>query len=125
MIFRAAGQLQHMQHVKVQVGNTEITRVENYKYLAMKLDTRLIFSDHISYTKGKTLPKIKLLGRLNNILDADTLLMLYKAIIVPIFDYGDVIYHNLNQKDAIALQMFDLIWSCLFHLVLQCTDYRI
>ncbi len=104
MIFGTPSQLQLMEDIKVKVGGVEIEKVENYKYLGMKLDCRLTFSDHIAYIKGKTLSKIKLLGRLSHIIDSSMLLMLYKVLILPIIDYGDIVYHKLNHCDAVGLQ---------------------
>ena len=68
------------------------------------LDSRLNFYEHTIYLTGKTFAKIKLLGRLKYTLDHDTLLMLYKSLILPIFDFADVIYHGLNQAEAEELQ---------------------
>ena len=112
MIFGTNNQLQIMKDVTLKVGSTEILKVDNYKYLGMKLDARLTFSDHISYIKGKTLSKIKLLGRLNHTLDSDLLLMLYEVLILPIIDYGDIVYHKLTQNDAIALQRLQNVACC-------------
>ena len=42
------------------------------------------------------------MGRLNCTLDTETLLLIYKSLIVPIFDFADIIYHNLNQADGIS-----------------------
>ena len=58
MFFGTSFQLQQSSNVRVKVGSTEILRVDNYKYLGIKLDSRLTFSDHIAYIKGKTLAKI-------------------------------------------------------------------
>ena len=53
MIFGTTGQLQRMRDVKVKPDDVEIERVENYKYLGMKLDTRftLAITSHISKVK--------------------------------------------------------------------------
>ena len=37
-------------------------------------------------------------------MDTSTLLLLYKSLILPIFDFADVIYHSLKQADAVAFQ---------------------
>ncbi len=70
----------------------------------MKLDPYLDFNQHVEYVKRKTIGKVKLLGRLNNILMPDTMLMFYKTLILPIIDYGDIIYDGVSQKNAVALQ---------------------
>ena len=38
------------------------------------------------------------------ILSSDTMLMLYKTFILPIIDYGDIIYDSMSQKDSMILQ---------------------
>ncbi len=81
-----------------------ITRADSIKYLGVKLDPALSFDHHVEYIKKKTIRKVKLLGRLNDFLLPDTMLMLYKTLILPIIDYGDIIYDGMSQKNAMALQ---------------------
>ncbi len=100
MIFGTAGNLAKMTDVHVP----NVERVDSFKYLGMKLDSLLNFSENVSYIKGKTLPKLKLLGRLSYSLDSTTLLTLYKTLIVPIFDFGDACYHRMTQADGEMLQ---------------------
>ena len=83
---------------------TSLERVTSYKYLGVKSDTHLRFNEHVSYIKQKTFSKIKLLGRLKWVVNSDTLLLLYKTLILPIIDYGDIVYHNMTQRDAYSLQ---------------------
>ncbi len=41
--------------------------------------------------------------------------LLYKVLILPVIDYGDIVYHKLNQSDAVALQRVQNVacWSIL------------
>ncbi len=68
------------------------------------LDARLTFEEHANYIKSKTFGKIKLLGRIRHIIDRDTAMLLYKMLIVPIFDYCDYIYYSLGAVSAENLQ---------------------
>ena len=72
-----------------------------YKYLGIMLDPRLTFQDHMEYMKSKTFGKIKLLDRVRNIIDRETALLLYKCLILSIYDYCDYIY--LPQGGNIVL----------------------
>ena len=92
----------HFEQIAFE-GNT-IARATKVKYLGIQLDPLLNFADHVEYIKRKTISKVKLLGSLNQILSKDTLLMLYKTLILPIIDYGDIIFDGINQKDAVVLQ---------------------
>ena len=93
-----------MENITVNIGNEELERVTVYKYLGVKLNSHLSFKEHVCYVKQKSFSKIKLLGRLKWVLDRDTLLSLYKTLILPIIDYGDFIYHGISQHDADCLQ---------------------
>ncbi len=75
------------------------------KYLGMKLDPSLTFKEHVNYVKGKTLGKIKLLGKVSSYIKSSTALMLYKSLILPIYDYGDIIYNCLSLADSKTLQV--------------------
>ena len=103
MIFGTTAKMSKMAEVKLEHANKSLQRTETYKYLGVKLDTRLSFSEHISYLKGKTYAKIKLLRRLNHVLDTNTLSILCKSLILPIFDYADITFQKLNQYDEITL----------------------
>ena len=87
---------------EVHVDNVE--KVDSFKYLRVKLDSQLNFHDHVSYIKSKTFSKVKLLGRLSYSLDSDTLLTLYKTLILPIIGFGGIIYHKFTVADADLLQ---------------------
>ena len=88
----------------VQCDTNVIDRAKNFKYLGVKLDPQLNFSDHTRYLKSQTIGRIKMLGRVANVLDIGTSTMLYETLILPLFDYCDVVYGGLNQKDSMTLQ---------------------
>ena len=48
--------------------------------------------------------KIKLLGRISGSIPQATNLMLYKTLILPIFDYCDFVWDCLSQQDSLTLQ---------------------
>ncbi len=68
------------------------------------LDSRLTFQAHTDYMKSKTFGKIKLLGRVRNIIDKETALLLYKCLILPIYDYCDYVYYPLGANSIDVLQ---------------------
>ncbi len=104
MYFGTHGQLSKLTDIKVYAGQSVLDRVDRFKYLGVVLDQHLTFSYHIDYLKSKTLEKISLLGRARHFVDHDTSIMLYKTLILPYYDYCDVVYHCLSQKDNYTLQ---------------------
>ncbi len=60
--------------------------------------------DHVRYIQSKVIPKIRTLGKIAPIVKRSTSLMIYKTLILPIMEYGDVVYDCLTVKDADTLQ---------------------
>ena len=49
--------------------------------------------------------KMTLLGKLRKYLNNEVALLLYKSMILPYFDYADVIFHRANVKETGRLQI--------------------
>ena len=58
-------------------------------------------TDHISKKVG---PALGLLRRVGDLVDFDTLLIIYKALIQPHLDYGCVVWDRMDKGLAIKLQ---------------------
>ena len=104
MFFGTQATLSQMNEVKASTAGVTLETVHTFKYLGVMLDSLLSFNDHINYIKGKTFAKIKLLSKVSCILDRDTLLLVYKTLILPILEYGTVIYHGMSVQNADTLQ---------------------
>ena len=50
------------------------------------------------------IPRLRMLGKLKHTIRKNLKLLPYKTLIMPLFDYGDIIYDGLNQRDNIMLQ---------------------
>ena len=70
----------------------------------MILDPLLSFKDHVSYVPSKVVPRLKMLDKLRHVLTKATKLTLYKTLIIPLFDYGHILYEGISQIDSSSLQ---------------------
>ncbi len=93
-----------MPSTDLKLGDASINRVPEFKYLGVKLDTHLTFSNHIQYVQSKTIGKLKMLSRVTNFLPENTCFTLYKTLIRPHFDYCDVVYDCITEANARKLQ---------------------
>ena len=94
MLFGTPGQLKIMDNIQVNVGDNQSECVLQFTYLGGNVRPLLyFFHDHCDYTKSKTLGKIGALGRIRSFVDHETALMLYKTLILPLFNYCDVVYN--------------------------------
>ena len=103
-IFGTSARCKSLQNIIINHAGVPLEYKYVAKYLGMKLDPELKFNAHADYIRSKTISKIELLGRIRNNINQSTATMLYKTLILPIFDYGDIIYDCLCQKDAVTLQ---------------------
>lgn len=81
------------------------------KFLGVFLDVNLSWKSHVDYVKKKTLPRINILKAISGIrwgAHPKTLIMVYKGLIRPFFDWGCQIMNEINPKVAIILDRLQL-----------------
>ncbi len=70
----------------------------------MILENTISFKPHIQYIQAKIILMPKMLHKVRKICNQTTSLMLYKTLISPILDYGDMLYAGITQKEKIKIQ---------------------
>ena len=88
----------------VKVGDVPLQVVPSYKYLGFTLDSTLSFNHHVSTVSTIVSYKANLLAKIRKFLTEAVALKIYKSMILPYFDYGDVIYGSANQEGLDKLQ---------------------
>ncbi len=104
MVFGTNNMVARARDIQVSYGTSQIEVVDRFKYLGILLDNTLSFKYHIDYICKKTIPQLKMLSRMRTIANESICLYLYKTLMLPLFDYGDVIYDCLYQQDSEKLQ---------------------
>ena len=87
--------------------NQSLEVVDNYKYLGIILDTQLTYKPHIKNIVAKGTHKLIVLSKIRKYLYVRTSLTIFKSMILPHFDYGDIVYaasSNENLNDLQTLQ---------------------
>lgn len=83
---------------KLVFNNETIDFVDEYKYLGIWIDSQLTFSKHVKSIISNASFRLKKLSRIRSCLSKKTSLMLYKCMILPVFDYGDIFFHHSANK---------------------------
>ena len=58
----------------------------------LRIFNRFSWTDHIDYICGKISKKLDLLGRIKSCLPLSARIMFLNSFILPLFDYGDIIW---------------------------------
>ena len=80
--------------LNISIRGEHLDNVDQFKYLGIWLDPSLSWRFHIDKLVSKINQRIGLLRRVRNILPKATLNLLFKSLILPHFDYCDVVWGN-------------------------------
>ena len=108
MIFGKKSIMKKLQNIEIRVGNFKLELVSPFRYLGMTLDENLNFIQHINNMKKNVCHKIYILRRFSKYMTDAIRLLIYKSHILPIIEYGDIIYMKSHKN----------IW-------ISCKGYRI
>ena len=80
------------------INDTRLERVTSYKYLGLTLDMNLNYNKPLENCLKLISHKAYLLSKIRMYIDMHTAIIIYKTMILPILEYGDVVYDGANQK---------------------------
>jgi hypothetical protein len=66
-----------------------------FKYLGVYMDHLLKWNKQVNYITGRVCHKLTMLNRVSKFLSSSVLLRIYKQTILPIFDYGCIVWGDL------------------------------
>ena len=72
----------------------DLERLEKFKYLGVFMDPTLSWKSHINYLGKKISSRLGMLRRARKILPQSSCIILYNAMILPLFDYCSVVWDS-------------------------------
>ena len=89
MIFGTAKRLNKFKEsqLNITVIETLINCTTEYKYLGVSLDPSLTLNNHLDITCKKAAGRVNLLRRIRGSIDTSTAIVIYNAMIMPLFTY--------------------------------------
>ena len=88
----------------LKIQGTTIDYVFQYKYLGVTIDEILSFRAHLNNTIKVVAHEISLLSRIRFYITEDAAVKIYKSMILPYLDYGDIFFMHSNLKQIRKLQ---------------------
>ena len=87
-------------HPPLFFNGSVVTKVNEQKHLGLILDEKLSFRSHVNEKITKTKKIIGMIRHLSKYLPIKTLVLMYKSLVRPHFDYGDIIFHIPPQNNG-------------------------
>ena len=76
----------------LSLNNYILSRVCSYKYLGFILDDHLNFNKHVNEMWNTVTHKLYLLSKIRRYLTTEACVLIFKTMILPIIEYGDIKY---------------------------------
>ena len=102
--FGTRSRIKKYKTLKVSLMNTIIQQVPSYKYLGIALDNSLNFNIQIQQTMNKVSHKLYILSKIRQFLTVKSAILIYKTMILPYFDYGDIVYMFSSKNELNKLE---------------------
>ncbi len=96
--------LKRILNINIHINGEPINRVSGTKYVGMYREEKLKLDVHIDKIIPKISAKISILRSLRNVVPIDTLTLMYNAIVLPHFDYADIVLDSASAANQFKLQ---------------------
>ena len=81
-----------------------LKQTNSVKYLGVNIDHNLSWNTHVHAISRRVYPRLKLLNRISKYLTRSVLLRIYKQTILPLMDYGCIIWGDCGKQNAQHLE---------------------
>ena len=81
-----------------------LKQTNSVKYLGVNIDHNLSWNTHVLAISRRVYPRLKLLNRISKYLTRSVLLRIYKQTILPLMDYGCIVWGDCGKQDAQRLE---------------------
>jgi hypothetical protein len=109
ILFGSNSHLKSFTNISIHVNEHQLARERTFKYLGITFSENLTWSDHLNNISTKINQHIGLLRRIKTFIPLKTRLIIYNAFILPLFDYGDIIWGDKNNSSLMDNYEFSRI----------------
>ena len=105
MTFGRPKMINDLQPYEIMLNEIPIQRVTSYKYLGITLDSQLNYKLHASKIIANASGKLKQFQRMRNFLDTRSATLVYKSMLLPLLEYGDIFLSATTVQNRKKLQV--------------------
>ena len=105
MIFSSKNILEEEGRAHLKIDGENVERVKSYSYLGVTLDEHLTFDPHVKGIISKVSDKVFQLRKIRQYLTDRAALLVYKNMILPMIEYGDIYVSAASKENRKKLQV--------------------
>ena len=105
VIYGLKSQTRKLKDHSLFMANTRLDKVASYNYLGVNLDMNLSFHKYLQSCIQRATHKIYMLSKIRRYIDFFTAITIYKTMILPVMEYGDIAYDKSDAKLLDKLQL--------------------
>ena len=104
MLIGSKHAVKNMRPLQIVLDGKSMKQLDYFKNLGTFIDHCLTWNKHVNYIQSRVCPKLNLLNRISSFLSRDILLRIYKQTVLPLLDYGCVIWGECSKENAQCLE---------------------
>ena len=104
MVFGTQNMQKKLPPFSFKFGNSPLHSVQSYKYLGVTLDSQLNYNLHVSRVIGSVTSRLRQFQRMRSFLNTKAALMVYKNMLLPVLEYGDIFTIAASAENRRRLQ---------------------
>ena len=107
MVFGSQNTLNTLPPFEISMNSTPLQTVLSYKYLGITLDSHLNYNLYVNKIVSSVSNKLKQFQRMRSFLSMRAAILVYKSMMLPILEYGDILLSatsKVNRKKLQTLQ---------------------
>ena len=104
MLIGSKHAVKNARPLQIDLDGKPMKQSDYIKYLGIYIDHCLTWNKHVTYIQSRVYPKLKLLNRISSFLSRDFLLRIYKQTVLPLLDYGCVVWGECSKENAQCLE---------------------
>ena len=104
MVFGSKRSTSNCQINSIQLGSEHIPKSEHAVNLGVTMDSELSMSEHINSLCKRCYCSLRIISRIRQYLDEDSVKTLVQSLIVSRLDYGNILLYGVNTKELSKLQ---------------------
>ena len=105
MVFGSPRVVSNVSEPNIVLDNIPLEVVSGYRYLGVSLDCQLSYNVHVNKLIGSVSAKLKQFRRMRSFLNTNAALKVYKNMLLPMLEYGDIFLSAASNINRSRLQV--------------------